>query len=135
MDKSESRPASLSRSEWIAMNAVWEHCRAQQDITVSELLPQIRARKPWTVSTLKTVLERLARKGALKSIVRGRTCFYSPRADRDTLVRGSLGEVLDTMLEDAFGPLVAYLADRRKLSESEIADLHRILSTRNSSQE
>jgi len=117
----------LSRSEWVVMNAVWRLTKANRNVTVSEVMADLGQKLDWHVSTLKTTMERLVKKGILVSTVRGKTCFYEPAGAQEAIVKGNLAGLLDGILEGAFGPLVAYLADKKKLSPKEITALEKIL--------
>ena len=122
-----SSPIMLNRSEWAVMNTVWSGFKMVTDFTVGELLEKIAAKKTWNVSTLKTVLERLVKKGVLQSVIRGRTCFYKPLVVQDEVVKENLSSFLDTVLDGTFGPLVAYLAEKKKLKPGEIKELEKLL--------
>lgn len=124
-----ARP-ELSRSEWAVMQAVWEAAEKEAEITVSEILPRIQKRRKWHVSTLKTTMDRLVGKGYLASRIRGKTCFYKPVVSREQATRKSVASYLDDVLDGTFGPLVTYLADRKGLSEQEVAQLEELLEGR-----
>ncbi|MCA9440749.1 MAG: BlaI/MecI/CopY family transcriptional regulator [Candidatus Omnitrophica bacterium] len=117
----------LTQSEWVVMKAVWEGIEEEVDVTATEIHPQIEEELEWHFSTLKTTMDRLVRKGYLESRIRGKTCFYKPAVEQEVVVKKSVGEFLDTILDGAFGPLVAYLAEKKKLSKKEIQELERIL--------
>lgn len=125
--KDQSRE-TLSRSEWKIMDSIWRHCPADTNITVSELIKRTSREHTWNFSTLKTMMERLVKKGMLASEIRGNTCFYSPRVPREKVVRETLPEFLEVMLDGAFGPLVAYLAEKKKLTPKQRAQLEALLS-------
>jgi len=125
--KSSSIPKDLSPAEWMVMQVIWDSSDADPELTVSEILPEIEKRRDWHVSTLKTTMDRLVAKGYLASRVRGKTCFYRPLVSREQTTKHSVGSFLDMVLGGAFGPLVAYLAERNKLSQKEIEELERML--------
>ena len=117
----------LSRAEWIIMQAVWKAIEKDPEVTVSEIFPEIHKKKGWHVSTLKTTMDRLVKKGFLSSRVRGKTCFYTPTFSREQTTKKSLGSFLDDVLDGMMSPLVAYLADRKKLSQKDIEELEKLL--------
>jgi BlaI family penicillinase repressor len=117
----------LSQSEWMVMQAIWDRAGEEPEVTVSEILPLIAPQRAWAFSTLKTTMDRLVKKGVLSSRIRGKTAFYRPEITRDAATRGSLGGILDIVLNGAFGPLVAYLAERKGLSRKQIAELEQML--------
>ncbi|MDD5673116.1 MAG: BlaI/MecI/CopY family transcriptional regulator [Chitinivibrionales bacterium] len=128
MDDNLQEKISLSRTEWIVMNAIWRMCGEKGNATVAEILEQVHSKLRWNTSTLKTILERLVKKGVLQSTLRGRTCFYIPVGDRNNIVTTNLTQFLDTVLEGALGPLVAYLADRKGLTPKQAHELEALLA-------
>ena len=121
-----ARP-ELSRSEWVVMQTVWKAVETEPEVTASELLPEILKKRKWHFSTAKTLLDRLVGKGYLTSRIRGKTCFYRPLVSQELTTRKSVASYLDDVLDGAFGPLVAYLADRKGLTTGEIAKLERLI--------
>ena len=109
------------------MQAIWDAVEHEEEVTVTELLPAIRRKRKWHVSTAKTMADRLVKKGYLTSRIRGKTCFYRPTVSREQATRKSVATHLDAVLDGAFGPLVAYLADRKGLTEKEIRQLEKLL--------
>ncbi len=60
-------------------------------------------------------------------IRRTRSAAGRAAVPRRPVAMKTLGEALDRLLDGGFGPLVAYAARRRNLSEAEIARLREIL--------
>jgi BlaI family penicillinase repressor len=120
-------PKELTPAEWLVMQAVWQRASVEPEVTAGEILPEVAKRRPWHFSTLKTTMDRLVRKGYLASRIRGNTCFYGPSISREQATRASVDSFLDRVLDGAFGPVVAYLADRKGLTPREIEELERIL--------
>ena len=117
----------LSQTEWMVMQVIWERVGEDPEITVSEILPEVARERDWHFSTLKTTMDRLVKKGVLSSRIRGKTAFYKPEITRDQAARASIGGILDTVLNGAFAPLVAYLAERKGLTRKQIAELEKML--------
>ena len=118
----------LSPAEWMVMQVIWDHVGEDPEVTVSEILSEVAKRRNWHFSTLKTTMDRLVNKGILSSRIRGKTCFYKPTLSREQAAEKSIGAYLDNVLNGAFGPLVAYLADRKGLSNKEIEELEGLLN-------
>ena len=89
---SESGPArpELPRAEWIIMQVVWDAVESVSEISVRELLPAVRRKRKWHVSTVKTMAYRLVKKGYLSSRIQGKTCYYRPTVSRDQATRKSV---------------------------------------------
>ncbi|MFC1498610.1 BlaI/MecI/CopY family transcriptional regulator [Verrucomicrobiota bacterium] len=117
----------LSRSEWLIMQEVWKAVETEEEVAISEILPGIQDRRKWHVSTLKTMMDRLVKKGFLTNRIRGKTCFYKPAKSKNQTVKKSLMSYLDTVLDGVLDPLVAYMADQRGLSKKEIQALEELI--------
>lgn len=126
-DQPKPNRPELPRSEWIVMQAMWDAVEREAEVTVMEIMPAIRRKRKWHFSTAKTMADRLVKKGYLESRIRGKTCFYKPTVSREQATRRSVASYLDAVLDGAFSPLVAYLADRKGLSEDEIRQLEKLL--------
>ena len=119
--------AALPRAEWLVMQAIWEATETEPEVTISEILPAIRKERDWHFSTAKTMADRLVRRGYLATRIRGKLSFYRPLISREQATKKSLTMYLDEVLDGAFGPLVAYLAERKDLSPKEIEQLEKLL--------
>ena len=114
---------NLSRAEWDLMNQIWRRRRA----SVADLRRDFRAERGWSHNTVKTMVQRLVRKGYLERDASQRAHIYEPAVRRRDVVRKALADSLDRILDDQLGPLVAYAADRRDLTDEEIETLRAII--------
>lgn len=128
MKRSKPKSTEPSSSEWLVLHVIWDLTQEESEVTVSEVLPHLVEKRGWHVSTLKSTMERLVQKGFLSCRVRGKTSFYKPEVPKEEATSRTLSTFLDTVLDGAFGPLVAYLADRKGLKEKEITELERLLN-------
>ena len=110
------------------MNIIWKLCGKSGDITVSEAMEEVKKKITWHLSTLKTLMDRLVEKEFLSSRIRGRVCFYKPIVDKKDVIKTSLSEILDPVLDGTFGPLVNYLAERKKLNKEQIKQIESIIN-------
>ena len=114
----------LTEPEWIIMNALWDgHPAKARD--VAERLP---SRVGWAYTTVKTMLDRLVEKKAVRKSKKGNTGLYEPllsrRQARSTAVRMMLNQAFD----GAFGPMMHFLVKDEKLSSKDRKELINILS-------
>jgi BlaI family penicillinase repressor len=114
----------LSDSEWRLMNALWQAHPA----TAREVAERLPADNSWAYTTIKTMLTRLAAKGAVSETKRGNTSVYEPLVTRDRARRSALGSLLDQAFDGAVQPLLAFLARERKLTDRQREELERILA-------
>ena len=113
----------LSQAEWKLMNAIWDRHPA----SARDVMERVESEANWAYTTIKTMLTRLEKKGAIKSRMRANTALYEPLLTRDKARRSALRAVLDAAFDGAFGPMMQFLVSDEKLSEKQRAELLRAL--------
>lgn len=78
-------------------------------------------------STVLTMMERLRRKGHLTRRQIEGVYHYQPRTAPGTAVRQAVERFVARTLGGSVTPFVAYLAERERLSDDEVAELERLL--------
>lgn len=112
----------LSDAEWKVMNAVW----ADAPTTARRVLDALEADTGWKYSTVKTMLERLVDKGALRTRMDGITSVYTPTLTLEDARRTALHDLADK----AFGgmdSLAHFFVVDEKLSSKERRRLAELL--------
>ena len=104
------------------MNVLWKNSPLATDDIVSSL-----ADRQWQVSTIKTLLNRLLKKGAVKAQKDGRRFLYSPAIKRERWVIDESTSLLDRVFGGRVAPLVAHFSRTRKLSKRDIEELKQLL--------
>lgn len=110
-------------SEWLVMRRLW----ASAPATVREVLESVEAETGWAYSTVKTVLQRLADKGAVSVEKRGNVSWFTPLIAEDQAQRTALRSLLDRVFGGSVGGLVQHLADTEELSAAEREELAEML--------
>ena len=85
----------ISDAELEVMEALWA---AGQPLTAAEVADRIDADRDWSLATVKTMLSRLAAKGALKHREDGRRFLYSPAIKREDYVGNEFPAVRRTVV-------------------------------------
>ena len=113
----------LTEAEWLIMKALWEGhpAKARQ---IAKRLP--RGVK-WAYTTIKTMLTRLAEKGAVSEAKQGNVSLYEPIVSLQQARKTALRSVLDQAFDGAFGPLMHFLLEDQKLSAKQRRELIEIL--------
>ena len=114
----------LNDSEWTVMQAVWA---ADEGVTARQVHAAVEGETAWSYSTVRTLLTRLAEKGAVSEERQGKQLVYAPTLERDEARRSALRSLVDKAFGGAFGTLVQHLAEEERLSEKERAELVRLL--------
>ncbi|MEA2709480.1 MAG: BlaI family transcriptional regulator, penicillinase repressor [Phycisphaerales bacterium] len=113
----------ISDAEWQVMDVLWQ----RSPLTANEVVDELARNTDWEPATIKTMLNRLVKKGALKFKAEGKRYLYAPAVTRDACVRTEGRSFLDRVFGGAAGPLIAHFVEDAKLSKDEIAELRRLL--------
>ena len=114
---------AISEAESAVMQALWK----RQPLTAEEIHGAIGIRQQWQVATVKTLLNRLLKKGAIAAERDGRRFLYAPVLTREAWLRGESESLLDRLFGGRVAPLVAHFSERRKLSKKDLAELKKLV--------
>jgi len=113
----------LTEGEWAIIQAVWQHepCAAP---TVQEALA---ARKNWTYSTVKTMMDRMAAKGLLKTdrirnLILYRSAITRPQAQKREIM-GTIKRAFD----GALTPMMQFLLDSHDFTPAQLSKLEALI--------
>jgi predicted transcriptional regulator len=113
----------ISEAESTVMEVLWQRSPLGAEDVVAELA---RAHD-WQEPTIKTLLNRLLKKGAIRAAKDGRRYLYSPVLRREDWVHGQSRSLLDRLFGGRVAPLVAHFSEKGKLSAKDIAELKRLI--------
>jgi len=118
-------PATISEAEAAVMEVLWDsegQPRAAEDIVAA-----LAGKQDWREATIKTLLNRLLKKGAIRAEQDGRRYLYAPVLERDAWLTQESSGMLARLFGGRVAPLVAHFGRQRKLSKRDIAELKRLL--------
>ena len=127
--KSAKAVPSISEAEWEVIRVIWE----EHPIAASEVVDRLAGRRDWSPRTVKTLLNRLVRKGALTFETQGKRYLYSPTVSRQECVRRESQSFLHRVFEGAAGPMLVHFVRNARLSDSDVETLRRILDEKKES--
>lgn len=113
----------ISEAESVVMEVLWRGSPRSSEEVVAELSRD----QDWQVSTIKTLLGRLVKKGAVRAAKDGRRFSYSPVLTREAWVQGQSSSLLERVFDGRLAPLIAHFTETRKLSRKDIAEVKRLL--------
>jgi BlaI family transcriptional regulator, penicillinase repressor len=119
-----NRP-QISDAEWEVMKALWE----QSPVSVNELTGRL-ASTAWHRKTVRTMLIRLAKKGAVDHEVRDGVYHYFPTLSKAECLRSATHSFIDRLFDGALTPMIAHFASRRKLTADEKRELRKLLDNK-----
>jgi BlaI family penicillinase repressor len=118
-----SKPPRISELEWALMRVCWE----RSPITAQEIIDALTARDDWHPKTVKTLLNRLVKKGALGFEKDGRVYLYHPLVAEKDCVSAESESFLERVFGGSLKPMLAHFVESRTLSPEEIAEIKRLL--------
>jgi BlaI family penicillinase repressor len=116
------RPA-LSKGELEVARVLWELKKA----TVREVFEAIPVDRGLEFATVQTYLRRLESKGYVKADLDGRVRVYSPRVRPATVIRETVGDLVDRLFAGETLPLMRHLIEDRRVSADELAELRDLI--------
>ncbi len=109
----------ISDSELEIMRVLWQ---APDALPVSEIRRQLKARKGWEDTTIKTLVQRLVKKGAILQESR-QVYYYKPAVSEKEYCRWATEELIDRVYRGSARDLVAALISADTLSQEDVAEL------------
>lgn len=108
------------------MQAVWESA----PLTANDVIDRIADKNQWSPRTVKTLLNRLVKKGALGFRAEGKRYWYSPKVSRDECVRRESRSFIERVFAGEAGAMLAHFVSQTPLTADEIQQLRRLLERR-----
>lgn len=119
----------ISETEWEIMRILWR----KHPIPASEVFAQLAAKdSSWHPKTVKTLLARLTRKGALSFTVQGRSYLYQPQVGEDDYIAMASTSFLDRVFDGALQPMLAHFVESRRLTRKDLNELEKLLDRESS---
>jgi BlaI family transcriptional regulator, penicillinase repressor len=113
----------ITAAESQVMESLWR----ASPLTPDELIGDVRTREDWGPATVKTLINRLLKKKAIRSErIDGRT-RYVPLVQRADYVQTESQNLLDRLFGGELTPLVAHFAEHRRLTPEEVERLKRLI--------
>ncbi|MEM6279393.1 MAG: BlaI/MecI/CopY family transcriptional regulator [Verrucomicrobiota bacterium] len=114
----------ISDSEWKVMEVAWK----DSPVTAQEVTETLGKREDWKPQTVKTLLGRLVKKGALHYEPQGNRYLYTPALSREEAVAAETGSFLERISRGSLAPMLNHLVESdRPLREEEIAAMRELL--------
>ena len=118
-----SKSPKISAAEWQVMELVWQ----KHPTSAGELARQLSPDQDWTEATVKTLLSRLVKKGALKFTREGKRYLYSPAVAREACVRSEAQSFADRVFGGKPSPMLSWFVEEAPLTDAEIDELQSLL--------
>jgi BlaI family penicillinase repressor len=113
----------ISESEWLVMRVLW----SKSPLAAQEVFEQLETATKWKPKTIKTLIDRLVKKGAIKYKKDGRRYLYYPAVGRDECVTTERRSFVRRVYGGITKPMLAAFLEDAELSAEDIAELKDIL--------
>ena len=113
----------IAGSEWRIMQVLWKHGPQTANDVVNALSGEVK----WKPRTIKTLISRLAQKGAIKVAEEGYRYRYSAAVAESACIHSETKSFVRRVYQGAAKPALAALLEDTDLSEQEIDDLQKML--------
>ena len=108
---------------------VMAHFWRDGELSAPALFERIGAEKGVAYSTVKTIVDRLEKKGAIERVAnRGRVIFYVPAVKQERIRKPLVRAFLRRIFGDDLKPLFAQLLQEETLSDEELAYLRDLIA-------
>jgi BlaI family penicillinase repressor len=113
----------LTKAEWQIMNALWKDYPA----SVRDVIENLEEEVDWAYTTVKTMLDRLVKKGVLKVSKERNVSMYEPIVSQKKTKQAAIKSFVNQVFEGAVGSLMHHLVAEEELSKKERDELVSIL--------
>lgn len=113
----------ISEAESVVMEVLWQ----RHPLAAEEVVAALAGRQDWQEPTIKTLLNRLLGKGAVRADRDGRRYLYTPVLQREAWLSRQSEHLLARLFDGRVAPLVAHFSRQRKLSAQDIAELKQLI--------
>ena len=113
----------ITEAESRIMEVLWQ----RGSCTTEQILSALGPSSEWREGTVKALVNRLLKKGALSAEPDGRRYVYTARTSRTDWVREESRSFLHRMFGGKVAPLVAHFSERGELSDSDVAALRKLI--------
>lgn len=118
----------LSDAEWRVMNLVWE----RTSVSAQDVIAALAAPCGWSQATVRTMLHRLVKKGALAFTPDGNRYDYRAAVRRSDCVRRAARSFLERVFNGEAAPLLAHFVKSARFTPEELAELRELLNKQES---
>lgn len=114
---------SISEAESVLMQVLWQRGEA----TAEELHQAVGEQTDWQTGTVKALLNRLLKKGAVSAEREGRRFRYRPVLEKSDYVAEQSRSLVDRLFDGRVAPLVAHFSERKGLTADDLDELRQLI--------
>ncbi len=120
----KKQPPPISDAEWKVMEVVWR----DHPLTAQEIVLALAEHENWKPQTVKSLISRLVKKGALAFETIANRYSYRPAMERREAVAAETESFFSRVGRSSLAPVLAqFVESKEPLDEDEIAALEKLL--------
>jgi BlaI family transcriptional regulator, penicillinase repressor len=119
-----TKTPKITESEWRVMKALWA---AADPIGAYDIIQELSKTEDWQPETIKTLLNRLVKKGALGYKKYKNLYLYYALISEAECIRAESESFLARFFDGALEPMLAHFVEEHSLTPAQISELKRIL--------
>src|SRR5262245_48638466 len=113
----------ISDAEWRVMKVLWRKA-PQPAYDIAHALCESEG---WDIRTVKSLLARLVKKGAVAYEQYKNLYLYRPLISEGEAIRPKLRKFMEQMFDGSLSMLLLHFSKHRKLSKGEVAEIKRMI--------
>ena len=113
----------ISEAEWLVMQVFW----SDPGLTADDVVRALEGKVTWNARTIRTLINRLLKKKALKYRQEGRRYRYFPAVSRQRCVKEERRSFVQRVYGGTVTPMLAAFIEEARLSREDIEELKRVL--------
>jgi BlaI family penicillinase repressor len=117
------KSVKISDAEWQVMNLLWE----RSPLTGGEIIAALQKNSAWQPRTIRTLVDRLVKKGALKVIAEGKRRF-APLVSLEACIRVESRSFMERVFGGRPVSMLLHMIKDAKLTREEIEQLKKLLA-------
>ncbi|PUA37566.1 CopY/TcrY family copper transport repressor [Paenibacillus elgii] len=116
----------ITEAESEVMKLLWQ----QEPLSSNEIIAQLSTQMSWSDQTIKTFINRLLKKNAIRFVKSGKNYLYYPVVSQHDYLKAENKSFLHRVYNGAIGMLFSKFLEEEKLSEEEIERLQQMLESK-----
>lgn len=118
-----NKDIKISDAEFEVMKVLWE----KSPLTANDIIEKLSQKVDWAPNTIRTLVNRLAKKGVISHRKDGKTFLYHPEISKEKCVEAETTSFLERLFDGSLTPMLAHFAKSKGLSQEKYEQLKRLL--------
>ena len=122
------KTVKISEAEWSIMKVLWDGCEDdERGMTLGEIVQKLADPTGWSNTTIRTLIIRLAEKGAVNIDKTTGVYKYTPKSSKAECIKYEVESFVERVFDNSVYNLMATLACDGKLTEEQKKEIKDIL--------